>query len=96
LNTVVFDEEAAFEVEEAFFRYELISAGLGGRFKSDLDRTLSYIADRPKMYQIVRGDLRRALLKSFPYGIFYRETAEVVFVVAVFGQPQDSALWSTR
>jgi hypothetical protein len=48
------------------------------------------------MYPFVEGDLHRALLKDFPYGVFYRETDDAIFVVAIFGQPQDSALWSTR
>jgi plasmid stabilization system protein ParE len=96
LKPVVVEREAEFEIDEAFLRYEALSPGLGVRFEADLERTLSYVSERPKMYPFVEGNLHRALLKDFPYGVFYREADEAIFVVAVFGQPQDSALWSTR
>jgi plasmid stabilization system protein ParE len=96
LKPVVLEKAAEFELDEAFLRYEALSPGLGVRFESDLERTLSYVSERPKMYPFVEGDLHRALLKDFPYGVFYRETDDAIFVVAIFGQPQDSALWSTR
>jgi plasmid stabilization system protein ParE len=61
------------ELEEIRDYYELKSAGLGRDFVNEFEQQLSRIAAMPRRWMCVRGDLRRALMKRFPYVVYFRE-----------------------
>lgn len=42
------------------------------RFLSDVDRTFARIRERPFQFPSVTGDVRRALLHTFPYAVYFR------------------------
>lgn len=52
--------------------YEERSVGLGRDFVEEFDRIVLRIADAPERWRIVKGDIRRALLRRFPYVIYFR------------------------
>jgi hypothetical protein len=43
----------------------------------------------------VRGQTRRAVLKRFPYAVYYRQTNDQIVVLAVHGR-QDPKRWQSR
>ena len=52
--------------------YELQSVGLGADFVDEFERQVLKIAAMPERWMVVRGDLRRSLMKRFPYVIYFR------------------------
>jgi len=44
---------------------------------------LALIQDRPQMLRLVHGNVRRVLLRRFPYAIFYRHRESELLVLAV-------------
>ena len=52
--------------------YEAQEAGLGHRFIDEVDQAIQTIAQQPLMWRAVTKDVRRFLLRRFPYGIHYR------------------------
>ena len=48
------------------------------RFLSDVDRTFARIRERPLQFPTVAGDVRRALLHTFPYAVYFRASDEIV------------------
>lgn len=52
--------------------YEAQSPGLGDRFVDEFERQILEIAALPTRWMIVNGDIRRALMRRFPYVIFFR------------------------
>ena len=72
------------ELEEVRDYYESHSAGLGGDFVDEFERQVLKIAAMPERWMIVLGDLRRSLIKRFPYVIFFRIIeADVIRVTVV-------------
>jgi len=63
---------AAADIEEAFLWYESQRPGLGNEFLAEAQALIAAIAGRPLMYPVVRRNTRRALLRRFPYGLYYR------------------------
>ncbi len=61
------------ELEEVRDYYEKKSEGLGLAFVNELEQQLLKVAAMPTRWMIVQGDLRRSLMKRFPYVIFFRE-----------------------
>jgi toxin ParE1/3/4 len=60
------------ELEEVRDYYESQSLGLGQDFVDEFERQVLKIAAMPERWMIVRRDLRRSLMKRFPYVIFFR------------------------
>ena len=54
------------------------------------------IADGPLKYQHLRAGIRRALLKRFPYAVYFAIEADVVVVAAVLHASRDPAEWQRR
>src|ERR1700690_2361117 len=71
------------EIAEVRRYYESESFGLGDLFLHDVDGILKNISDFPLMYPERIGSIRRALLKRFPYAIFYRNNSIESIVIGV-------------
>ena len=50
--------------------------GLGSEFLSEVERTLAAILAHPEAAPKVKEEIRRRLLKRFPFGVLYAVTAE--------------------
>lgn len=89
---VILRPEAREEYDNAFDYYEAQRAGLGPAFASRVQAVLSRIGKNPKMHGTVCGAIRKAVVKKFPYCIYYRELADRVEVIAVFHTSRDPAV----
>jgi plasmid stabilization system protein ParE len=65
--------------------------GKADAFIAALDEAFIEIADRPLMYPVVYEDVRRALVRRFPYSVFFVVAPERVMVLAVHHQHRDPA-----
>jgi toxin ParE1/3/4 len=61
-----------------------------------IQATLAAIAAHPESAPIVHRDVRRQLLRRFPYGLFYRIVEGQVVVVACFHAKRSPRLWRSR
>jgi toxin ParE1/3/4 len=68
---LVIRPEAEAEIAEAYDYYEAVSEGLGSAFLLAVEACLDSIQRSPEMYAAFYKDIRRGLLRRFPYGIFY-------------------------
>jgi toxin ParE1/3/4 len=62
----------AAELQEIRDHYEAQSAGLGADFVDEFEKQILRIAAMPTRWMIVHGDIRRALMRRFPYVVFFR------------------------
>ena len=69
---------AAADIEETFLWYQTQRLGLGDEFREALQSSLNQIAQNPQLYPVIHRATRRALLKRFPYGVFYASSGELV------------------
>ena len=93
---VIFLPEARQEFDDAYDWYENQRAGLGETFADQVQRVLDRIAAMPRMHATVLGDVRKAVVKQFPYCVFYREEASCVRVLSVFHTSRDPKIWQRR
>lgn len=63
---------AAADMEEAFVWYERQRTGLGDEFLISVQSALNNAAAHPTRYPVIHRDTRRALVRRFPYAIYYR------------------------
>ncbi|HKU51214.1 MAG TPA: hypothetical protein VJQ25_02010, partial [Nitrospira sp.] len=60
--------------------YEDQRGGLGKRFLNELDEVFRRIENNPRQFPTLEGEARRALLRHFPYGVYFAEGADEVVV----------------
>lgn len=93
---VVLTPEAEAEFDAAADWYEQ-QAGLGAEFTAKVRDVLNRIAATPLMHQVVyQQDIRRAVVRRFPYSVFYRAEPTRITVIAVFDNRRDPAIWQGR
>ena len=63
--------------------YNERSLGLGGAFVDEFERQILHIATQPERWMVVQGDMRRALMRRFPYVILFRIMDERTIRVTV-------------
>jgi toxin ParE1/3/4 len=93
---LVVREAAEADIAEAARWYERRSPGLGGEFLRAVDVTLAEVTRMPERYPLVRGRSRRALLRRFPYAVFFVATPDLVSVIACLHARRDPRLWRER
>lgn len=88
--------EAEAEISEAYRWYEEQSRGLGAEFIRAVDACLSSIERQPNLYPEVYKQARRALIRRFPYGVYYVILSASIDVAACFHLRRDSRGWRSR
>jgi len=76
--------------------YEQQALGLGAEFLRAVDVALAGLLRMPERCPRVRQECRRALLRRFPYAIFFIPTPEVVSVIACLHVSRDPRRWHER
>jgi plasmid stabilization system protein ParE len=84
------------EIDEAYQWYEERRAGLGEEFLRAVRAVLAEVEQAPRRYPVIRNDIRRALLRRFPYSILYIAEPEATIVVACFHGSRDPRRWHER
>jgi len=87
---------AAAEIDAAYRWYEKKREGLGSEFLEAVDKMVNAIAENPERFPTIRKDIRRALLRRFPYSIFYRVVSGHVVVIACFHGKRNPRVWRLR
>ncbi len=93
---VVFRSQAEEELEEAQGWYEERTRGLGQEFVTCVQAAIEAIRRNPEQFQRVDGEVRRALVRRFPYAILYLADPEAIAIIAVFHSSRAPADWQRR
>lgn len=94
--TVRLTPAADADVQNTHAWYRRQRRGLALEFKLALDECLSGIEVNPLAYPKVYGDIRRALLRRFPYCVFCIIEPTDVVVQGVFHGRPDPKFWQSR
>ncbi len=88
--------EAEAELAESYLWYEAQSAGLGADFLLCVEAALHQVERNPEGFQLIYKNVRRALVKRFPYGVFYTSSKSTITVIAVFHASRNPMIWRGR
>jgi len=84
------------DIVAAALWYESRATGLGADFLRAVDVALAEIQRMPERFPVVQVQCRRALLRRFPYGIYFVASAELISVVACMHARRDPRRWEER
>ncbi len=88
--------EAERDMREAYAWYEERRRGLGEEFLRCVDACILAIRRNPEMSAFACQNYRRALVRRFPYAIFYEFQEDTVVIYSVFHCSQDPEKWRRR
>lgn len=80
---------------EARAWYDERSEGLGAAFASTVESVIERITEGPLAYPRVRGDTRRAVLRRFPYAVYFRVLADEIVILAVIHGRRHPLRWQS-
>jgi plasmid stabilization system protein ParE len=88
--------DAAADLDAASEWYEERRAGLGGEFLRAARATLAGIARAPEQFPVARSPIRRALVRRFPYAIYFFPEPGQTVVIGVLHVRRDPHVWQSR
>jgi len=87
---------AEIEILEAFVWYEEQLEDLGFEFLQTLDEAVLSLQNSPQSHQIVYQNIRRVLLRKFPYAVFYVFENDKIVVLACLHQKRHHDEWLNK
>ncbi|HKG47341.1 MAG TPA: type II toxin-antitoxin system RelE/ParE family toxin [Pyrinomonadaceae bacterium] len=91
-----FTPEAEAELTEARGWYSHHHQDLDLEFMECIEVALSLIRSNPHLFPVVYRSLRRAVVRRFPFAIFYEVSADEIQIVAVFHSRRNPEVWKSR
>src|SRR5262245_62515405 len=95
-RTLILRRSAKAEYEHEVAYYEQQQPGLGHRFATVIDESLSEILANPARYAVVHRDVRECIVPRFPFAIYFRLRSNRVIILAVHHTSRDPASWQSR
>ena len=88
--------EAELDALEAVSWYDGERNGLGLEFLTELRATFARIEESPQHYPLVFHECRRAILRRFPFGVFFIVETGVATVLAITHSHRHPGVWQER
>jgi len=93
---VSFHRLAERELNDAAVYYENERAGLGLKFLHEVEQYIEAIIKNPNAGRTVRGQVRRRILRKFPYGILYSVKDDSIRILAIMNLKRRPTYWVGR
>jgi plasmid stabilization system protein ParE len=93
---LVVRSRAKADIRRAAKWYEKQREGLGVDFVSEADNAIRRIEANPEQFQVIHEDIRHAITRRFPYGVFYRIRNDRIVISAVLHLERSDVPWSGK
>lgn len=93
---IEFHPEALVEFSAAAAYYQKQQRGLGDRFARAVEAAVKRIGDAPLAGRTIEDDVRRQLVKVFPYAVLYSIEPGFLLIVAVMHSHREPGYWRNR
>ncbi|RPI73192.1 MAG: type II toxin-antitoxin system RelE/ParE family toxin [Desulfobacteraceae bacterium] len=91
-----FHPEAESEFLDAIDYYEDCEKGLGHDFSIEVYSAIEKILAFPNAWTILEDEIRRCLIRRFPYGLIYVIDKDRILFLAVMHLHRDPEYWKNR
>jgi len=96
IEQIIFTPEAEEDVVQSYGWYEEREPGLGEDFLRSVEACLDMVRRHPQLYPVAVDTFRRALVRRFPFEVFYEFTEDTLTVYSVFACAKDPQKWRKR
>jgi len=96
IRRIILSPDVETDIKAVALWYRHKEPSVGFRFSAELRLTLRLIAQFPYAFPVISADIRRALMKAFPYSLYFALKDDTVAVIALFHQHRRPRFGSTR
>lgn len=89
-------KEAEDDMAEAYEYYESCRENLGSDFLLCIEESFARIAKNPNQYKPIYKDVHRALVRRFPYGVYYVVIEKQISIIGVVHARKNPKHWQER
>jgi plasmid stabilization system protein ParE len=93
---VIFHPEASAEMLESARFFDEKSAGLGSDLITAIQESTRRIAKFPESGPIEKWNIRKCLVRGFPFTLLYEAGQDQIYIVAVMHQHRRPGYWASR
>jgi toxin ParE1/3/4 len=90
------DRAARDEYLVAALQYLQVSPRIAAAFVDQVEVGMTQIRDNPGLWRVVEGDVRRHLIRQFPFGIYYTVEKDEIVVWAIMHLHRKPGYWQER
>lgn len=92
----MFHPEALNEYAQAVQYYAQQRTELGQAFIDAIEDAVYRIRENPPRYIAIEGDVRRCMVRRFPYGVLYTIEPDYILILAVMHCSREPGYWQNR
>jgi plasmid stabilization system protein ParE len=96
LTGLIVQPRAQADIDEALGLYRERDPRLAHRFLLELDVVFDRISQNPRRFPTVGDPVQRALLRKFPFSVYFVCAGELAAIVAVVHQKRRPIEWKPR
>ncbi len=89
-------KEAESDIAEAYQYYEGCRENLGSDFVLCIEESISRIQKNPRQYKTLYKNVHRALVRRFPYGVYYVLIDTKIIVIGLIHARKNPKHWQAR
>jgi plasmid stabilization system protein ParE len=93
---IIVKPEAEIDLDEAVLWYETELSGLGIRFYNGFENALERIVKSPNAFIEISPEIRRIIIKQFPYKVFYSVSGNKIFVIGIMHAKRSTGFIKNR
>ncbi len=93
---IIFAREAESDIAEFYAWYEDQAPGFGEEFLRCVGACIETLQRNPFLYRVAVDAFHRALVRRFPFEVFYEITDKSIVVYSVFHCSQEPGKWHRR
>jgi mRNA-degrading endonuclease RelE of RelBE toxin-antitoxin system len=94
--TIRFHKGAKSDFDTAIIYYEEQQRELGTRFRNSVQQCIDMIVQFPHLYPVFINDVRKCVLRKFPYSVLYSIDKDTLVVYAIASHYRKSSEVETR
>lgn len=84
------------DLEEATVFYFQEDPDLEARFAKCIDKAVDQVIRYPRSWPVIKNEIRRYVVDTFPYSLLYAIEPDHVLIVAVAHQSREPDYWEER
>ena len=92
----IYHAEAFDEYREAVLHYNNISSTIANQFVVKIEQTVALIREQPNAWVVVSKNIRRSIVKGYPYSIFFSVYSGKIYILAIAHQKRKPNYWKKR
>ncbi len=76
--------------------YNLQRDNLGNEFLFEIDKLQAQIKNNPEQFPKSRNEIRKAVVKRFPFCLYFVLKSDTIKIIAVFHDSRNPIIWKER